>query len=276
MRLKAFLFLLIPSAALAWGPEGHRIVGVEALAMLDGTARDAVREILNGDSDQVVDQACSWPDHVRKTAAWEWSEPQHYVNIPRGARQYLRDRDCPDGMCVTEAIVKYANELSRTDLDAERRWQAFAWLCHLVGDLHQPLHAGYRDDRGGNSVDIEYRDEDYNLHQYWDGVVIRERLGSGDRWTRPYPGQEWSQPPRTWEPEEVAAWTGESHERVAAYAYPPGRVIDTAFADRSWLIIRQQWQEASRRLAQILNAVLGESDVVIGEEVTAVTNPGRF
>jgi hypothetical protein len=42
------------------------------------------------------------------------------------------------------------------------------------------------------------------------------------------------------------------------------------------LIIRQQWQEASRRLAQILNAVLGESDVVIGEEVTAVTNPGRF
>jgi hypothetical protein len=63
---------------------------------------------------------------------------------------------------------------------------------------------------------------------------------------------------------------------VAAYAYPPGRVIDTAFADRSWLIIRQQWQEASRRLAQILNAVLGESDVVIGEEVTAVTNPGRF
>jgi hypothetical protein len=43
-------------------------------------------------------------------------------------------------------------------------------------------------------------------------------------------------------------------------------VINETFADQSWLIIRQQWQKASNRLARILNATLGEGDVVMGDE----------
>jgi hypothetical protein len=267
MRLQAFLLLALPAAVFAWGSEGHRIVGVNALPMLDDSARAAVVEILGSDSDQAVGKACFWPDTVRGTAEWEWSSPMHYVNVPRSARNYHRERDCEDGMCVTEAISKYANELSRPGLDAERRWQAFAWLCHLVGDLHQPLHAGYRDDRGGNNVDIEYKGKPYNLHQFWDRVVIRERLGSGDQWARPYPeSSAWTHAPDSWKPRDVAFWTDESHALVGSSSYPPERVINECFADQSWLIIRQQWQKASNRLAQILNATLGEGDVVIGDD----------
>ena len=258
MRLQAFLLLALPVSAFAWGTDGHRIVGVNALPLLDDSARAVVIEILGSDSEEAIGNACSWPDTVRETPQLEWSAPMHYVNIPRSAVHYDRERDCANGMCVTEAIMKYANELSRPELNDEQRWQAFAWLCHLVGDLHQPLHAGYRDDRGGNEVDVEYKGKPYNLHQFWDRVVIRERLESGDSWTRPYPDSAWTRSPGNWNPKDVMSWTDESHALASESAYPPGPVIDQPFADQSWLIIRQQWQKASWRLAQILNAVVGE------------------
>lgn len=265
MRLNAFLLILLPGLGLAWGPEGHRVIGVEARELLDPTARDAVAEILGGESDELWDEACSWPDDVRKTPEWEWSAPQHYVNIPRSEAHYDRQRDCPDGLCVTEAIAKYANQITRPGLSAVERWQALAWLCHLVADLHQPLHAGYADDLGANLVEIEYRGETHDLHEFWDGVVIRERLGHGDAWERPYPAPDWTRAPESWNPREIACWTDESHALTGSAAYPPGRLIEAEFADRSWLIIRRQWQKASVRLAQILNAVAGEGRVELGD-----------
>lgn len=253
--------VIMPSPASAWGDSAHRIIGVSAVAMLDDSAHAAVVEILGGDSDEIIGEACSWPDTVRETPEWEWSAPMHYVNIPRTATHYDWERDCADGMCVTAAIVRYANELSRPELDPEQRWQAFAWLCHLVGDLHQPLHAGYRDDRGGNNVSVEYRGKTGNLHQFWDRFIIQDRLDTDDNWERVS-----SAPPGTgvaseWNPDSVSEWTDESHALAAASAYPGGYVIDECFADQTWLIIRQQWQKAADRLAQILNAVLGEGEV---------------
>ena len=256
-----FLLLALPVAAFGWGQEGHRIVGVNAVAMLDDSARAAVVEILGSDSDQAVGEACFWPDTVRETIKWEWSAPQHYVNIPRSERHYRQERDCRDGLCVTAAITKYAIELGQPGLDAEQRRQAFFWLCHLVGDLHQPLHAGYSSDQGGNTMEIEYKGKPYNLHQFWDRAVIHERLGSGDEWTRPYPEcSAWTRAPDNWNPESVVSWTDESHALAGSSAYPPERVVGEPFADQSWLIIRQQWQKASQRLAQILNARLGQPD----------------
>jgi len=272
MRLNVFLTILpvvallsAPSCVSAWGPEGHRIVGVNAVAMLDDSARASVIDILGGDSPQLIGDACFWPDTVRKTADWEWSAPLHYVNIPRSEAHFDRERDCRDGRCVTDAIIKYADKLTRPGLGDERRWQALAFLCHFVGDLHQPLHTGYLDDLGGNTVEIEYRGESTNLHQFWDRVVIRSRLGEGDQWVRPFSGDSWTSAGGEWSPGSVACWTDESRAIMARSAYPPANVIDEPFADQTWLIIRQQWQQASVRLARILNAAVGDGEVIVAE-----------
>ncbi len=183
--LLLILASLNPVTARAWGPEGHVQVGMLAVENLDPTARTWLREMLGTNDVAAIDKACNWPDQIRDTRGWEWSGPQHYVNIPRSASHYDRERDCPDGLCVTEAIKKYAGQLGDPRLDdsqieGRKQWEAFAWLCHLVGDLHQPLHAGYRDDRGGNDVEVSYMGEAMNLHQFWDRAVIREYLGT--RW----------------------------------------------------------------------------------------------
>lgn len=66
---------------------------------------------------------------------------------------------------------------------------ALAWLIHLVGDVHQPLHSSSRitpvdatGDRGGN--DFRLSGSPNNLHSYWDGVITRNhrrRHGESDR-----------------------------------------------------------------------------------------------
>jgi len=273
--LTRFTLLLIltslnPVTAMAWGPEGHVQIGMLAVQDLDPTAKAWLQDVLGTDDVAAIDKACNWPDQIRDTPGWDWSAPQHYVNIPRSASHYDRERDCPDGLCVTEAIKKYAAQLGDPRLvdsllDRRKQWEAFAWLCHLVGDLHQPLHAGYRDDRGGNYVKVSYKGETINLHQFWDRTVIQEYLEPHGNWRKPASAGNFLLPGKPWNPVEINAWTDESHRLAGEAAYPPGESFDAAFAEKSWLLIRGQWLRAGERLARILNAVVGEGEVELNQ-----------
>ena len=162
---------------------------------------------------------------------------------------------------VTESIKKYANQLGKPQLSKRKQWESFAWLCHLVGDLHQPLHAGYKDDRGGNYVKVSYKGETINLHQFWDSALINDRMEHQGDWQKPASAGSFLLNGEPWNPVETDAWTGESHRLARDAAYPPGEVIQAGFAENSWVLIRQQWLKAGERLARILNAVVGERDV---------------
>ncbi len=41
-----------------------------------------------------------------------------------------------------------------------------------MGDLHQPLHMGYGNDKGGNKMQINYNFRGTNLHSLWDSGII--------------------------------------------------------------------------------------------------------
>ena len=45
-------------------------------------------------------------------------------------------------------------------------------MVHIVGDIHQPLHAGHAEDKGGNDIKIKYRGRDTNLHSLWDSGLL--------------------------------------------------------------------------------------------------------
>jgi hypothetical protein len=249
------------------------VIGHTATGLLTPGTRARLEEILaytqSENTAGSIDLACNWPDAVRTQEGWKWSAPLHYVNIPRYSQHYERERDCPDGLCVTEGILRYANELTLPGLEPEQRWQAFAFLCHLVADLHQPLHAGFRDDRGGNLVDIEYRGETWNLHQFWDSVLIRERLGDEQVMVTELQNSVNGPPPAGWNPASVVSWTEESHRIARESAYPSQEPVSEPFAERSWIIIQQQFGSAAIRLALILNTVLGEEVSPPGKPVKA-------
>jgi hypothetical protein len=265
--LATLTWLALPASLFAWGPEGHRVIGRAAFELLDPTARDRVMALLAVDTPdaaaQALDEACNWPDTVRETPEWSWSAPLHYVNLPRGSRDYDRERDCPEGRCVTEGILKYASALSRPVDDSTRNWQSLAFLCHLVGDIHQPLHAGFRDDRGANEVDVVYRGEHYNLHEFWDSVLVRERLQDESARVAALVEAGRAVATQPWNPSDVGRWTEESHGITVDAGYPPDGVIDAPFVETAWALIERQWILAAGRLARILNAVLGDGDVAV-------------
>jgi hypothetical protein len=245
----------------AWGEDGHSVTGIMALQMADHSVRGELDRILGGIDDARIRALCNWPDVIREETEWAWTAPQHFVNIPRSSRAYSRQRDCPDGQCVTEAIIKYAGQLADNRLTDESRTQAFAWLCHLVGDLHQPLHCGFADDRGGNKVIVEFAGESMDLHEFWDAALIRSRAKSVQLLSSVLQPQAGESAGSQWSRETVIGWTNESHELAAASAYPGSPEINESFADESWKLAQQQLSLAVDRLALILNAILGEDSV---------------
>jgi hypothetical protein len=103
-------------------------------------------------------QAARWPDDVRIRDRQQNRGPWHYINWPfkpEGQPDTVQVRE-PDplniltAMAENESVVKNGN-------DSERKAIALAWLFHLVGDIHQPLHTAQlftteyaQGDRGGN------------------------------------------------------------------------------------------------------------------------------
>lgn len=251
--------------AISWGRDGHTAIGIIAINQLQPDVIKKLEDFVNPLTPRAMAEACSWPDVIRDIEEYEWSGPLHYINIPRGDEVYTQQRDCPERKgpagqparhCATEAIKYYAAELSRPEASKVQRWQSFAWLCHLVADLHQPMHAGFADDRGGNNVDVIFNDEQMNLHFYWDTAVIKQQAGSWQYLV----GQLGPFPPvqagSNWSPARVNAWTNESHKLAKDKAYPATEKIDKAFAQQSWEVIEKQVRLSASRLALIINTVL--------------------
>ncbi len=242
---------------LAWGANGHTTVGVLAVKQLSTHAHSELELIMGRLDQQSIEKACNWPDEVRETGKWEWTYPLHFINIPRGDFEYLESRDCPEKLCATEAIKRYAGELGDPRATKKSRQQAFAWLCHFTGDLHQPLHAGFADDRGGNNFEVDFRGEQTNLHSVWDSGIINQHTDTVEELAKTVSSLPQSGISENWSPEMVNRWTDESHQ-IAIDIYPPSSEIDACYERQNWELIKRQINIAASRLAMIMNSELSE------------------
>jgi hypothetical protein len=240
----------------AWSADGHNAIGMLVLDQLQADTRQRLETVVGELNEQTVSDACNWPDVIREEEEWEWAKPQHYVNIPRGEFTYLESRDCRDRLCATGAIKKYAAELGDPSLAKQKRREAFAWLCHLVADLHQPLHAGFADDRGGNELEITVRGELMNLHYYWDRELASHQVGD---WQHLYEHLQTEPIERItgdWSSDEVDGWTEESHQIAASMAYPPTPEISEDWERQAWEVAQERMRLAAARLAWVLETVI--------------------
>jgi len=248
------------TVCVAWGPDGHSTVGILALAQLQAGAHQELAGFVKPLNAGAMVKACNWPDVIRETDAGAGTDTQHYINIPRGDFGYLKSRDCPTGQCATEAIKHYATRLAERDATAEQRWQAFAWLCHLTGDIHQPLHAGFADDRGGNNFDITYKGKATNLHSLWDFELINQHAGSWPVLLEILSTTPASMPATPWSEAMVDDWTNVSHQLARQSIYPVNNIIDDIYEQKSWELVQQRLRLAATRLAWIINSVLQHRD----------------
>lgn len=255
------LLLLGPwSPAWAWGEAGHRIVGELAEARLTPAARAAVGELLAGEADPSLAGVSTWADEVRgKDPAWRWTAALHFINFQQGDCRYQPQQQCPEGKCIVAAITRFSHELVDRDAPAQRRLEALKFLVHFVGDLHQPLHAGLKSDRGGNDFQISYQRMGWNLHSVWDSLLIGStKLDWPDYLAEriaPLPAPEAALLAET----DPAAWALESCTIIHREDfYPPRHRINREYLERMRPEADQRLRLAGERLGALLNRLLAE------------------
>lgn len=271
----AFLLLIAP-AALGWSALGHRLVGELAQRHLTPAARAQVDALLAGEPDPTLAGVADWADTLRDSDPERFKRTQswHYVNYRSSDCEYRPERDCPDGNCVIGAIEKQRAILADRSQALEARRDALKFLVHFVGDVHQPMHASNRDDKGGNAYQISLRTdlepEAYarkkyvdgvmgtNLHSVWDYYI----LGSKKLPLSPYAAKldalPW--PPAAPQTHDPSAWAGESCRLIQSHKlYPDGHKLDIAYLDAQRPLAEQRVRQAAFRLADLLNTTLTES-----------------
>jgi hypothetical protein len=270
--------LLLPSQASAWWEYGHEeVASVAALEAKPGT-RAAIRTLLRHEASLetpgcpigTIEEASVWPDCIKTLGArFSYAFPWHYQNIDI-CKPFDQESACKDGNCVSAQIERNAKLLGDPKVPARERLMALSFLVHLVGDLHQPMHAGDRGDRGGNDVKASYGliAGRTNLHSIWDGYLPERSVSTppGDATgllSELAPGDREAMRQGT-----VTDWAKESWGAAREFAYgslmddpcgpmPAERpVVDEAKTRALIPILRRQVARGGIRLARLLDEAL--------------------
>jgi nuclease S1 len=238
----------LAGSALAWGSQGHQIVATVAQAQLTAKARSEIDRLLLLEPGATLVSISTWADERSDPATAAW----HYVNFPPGSCSYDARRDCPDGNCVIDAINRQLQILTSA-APGEDRLTALKYLVHFVADVHQPLHGGRADDRGGNRYQLQEFMQASNLHALWDFGMIRS-LGQ-ETATLASRLLALSLPLPATDPDITQA-AEESCRIVATPGFYPGRKVDAAYIERFTPVMERRLATAGARLAGLLNRAL--------------------
>ncbi len=165
------LFFLMNSICLFanddWGKTGHRATGEISEKYLTNKAKREINKLLNGNSIAFVS---NYGDEIKSDSKYRKFSPWHYVNFPFDSTyesHHKSDKgDLIVGINTCIAILK--------DKGSSKEDKVFhlKMLIHFIGDLHQPLHNGIAEDRGGNDIHVQWFHKKTNLHTVWDTKMI--------------------------------------------------------------------------------------------------------
>lgn len=275
-------FFLAPGPARAWGQGGHYTVCELAYLNLTPAAKANVDRLVALDGRfATFTETCTFPDNPVSRPS------EHYANYLRSQRRI--GPGCPGGSpCVISALEGDLAILRSSSATAAEKSTAILYIGHWFGDLHQPLHISFADDRGGNSVGapgICSGSFAASLHSVWDTCVVERRIfapgtdrvararaaaailngsitdGQRRNWIRSQPWQ--------WAGESfkitIAAATGYCLKRSGVCRYSAdkesfasgdpqrGQLVDNAYLDRARPIVEARLKRAGIRLADALN-----------------------
>lgn len=242
--ISGFLLLALPFASYPWGSDGHKMMARIAEDNLNSSVKDSLTYYLG--AGDFAD--CSvWMDEIKRDSTYDFMFTWHYINIPDG--QEYKPTDKPNIVNQLEAVIdrlKHREKYTKDQIAADIKI-----LVHLMGDLHQPLHAGYAVDRGGNDIKVSFLGEESNLHKVWDVDIIEDQkmnLDSCYKWQANYLLKE--------EKTDIVKWMQESRSNLKlAYDAVNDNQIDKAYILKFKPLIEQRLMQSGLRLSNILNEV---------------------
>jgi hypothetical protein len=305
--------LAFPPVVAGWNDAGHEIVAriawdhmtpaarAAAIELLQAAPADAcLRELMPHDARPLPDRqrelfmrAATWADIVRPQSK-EDTRPcvryhratWHYINYfwrgqshPDNPPPEDPDMAPPEPNALTQ-LAALSESLGHASRPRAERAIDLAWLLHLVGDIHQPLHTSARvspdipreqaGDRGGNDFRLGPEDDAMSLHAFWDRIVdlhVGARPGESPhayhaRMAATIAGRHPRAALARWlDPAAFDAWAREGFFLTRTRVYPPalerGRMPSSDYRRESYATAEQAIALAGYRLAALLDERLG-------------------
>jgi len=255
-----FIFILLFSFHIInannipdWGSTGHRIIGVIAEKHLTKKVKKQIDKLLQGQSLAFVS---TYGDDIKSDSKYNKFYTWHYVNFPFNSKYEDSDKN-PKGDIVS-GINKCITMLKDKNTSQEDQVFYLKFLVHLIGDLHQPLHVGRGEDKGGNDIQVRWHNKGTNLHRVWDSNMI-------ESWNMSY--TELANNTRDLSKQQIQSiqkgtvldWTYES-QKLAIQVYKSaaiGEKLGYKYSYNHFGTVQSQLQKSGIRLAKILNDIYG-------------------
>lgn len=247
------LVLVIYSQQLfAWGQTGHRITGKIAEIYLNDAATKEINDVLR---DTSLAEISTYADEMRSNPSVFWQKeagPYHYVTVPKG--QTYKDVGAPEKGDSVTALEKFTALLKDKSTTRQQKRLAIAMIVHIIGDLHQPLHAGNGTDRGGNDVKLEFFWQQSNLHRVWDSGLIDRKQLSFTEWVEFLTPKISEQQLKDWYTVDPLVYIKESTE-IRDTIYPDAKEISWQYLYDHSPTIELRLQQAGVRIAAYFNVL---------------------
>ncbi|MFP5490658.1 MAG: S1/P1 nuclease [Bacteriovoracia bacterium] len=251
----ATFMLSLSLNAWSWGTIGHRVVGHLADQRLTPATKAKVAALLGKET---LADVANWADWIKSDPNWRHANPWHYVSIADGKK--LAETERAEAGDIAQAIERFTLELKNKKLAKEKRREALAFLAHLIGDVHMPLHVGRKEDAGGNKVELKWFGRKTNLHEIWDEKIIEmEKMSYRDyaAWVDKASRTD----EKKWRASDLAVWMQESQDlRDLVYSYPKDKKLppywEYEYRYRTYQVLNQRLLQAGVRLAAHLEKTL--------------------
>jgi hypothetical protein len=307
-----FAGLASAPSALAWNATGHMMVAKQAWDEMTPETRAKATTILRQlphyevllshmpkdytDPDAFAFmEASTWPDNIRSNNHPSHAEHHgvwHYVDYPMNPEHVEADPapvehwdGTSDPANLLQALEKNEKELADPNTPGDRRAIALCWVLHLVGDIHQPLHAtslfGKKfptGDKGGNSFLVKGPQGNTGLHSLWDNMMgisrnpfVVEKLLAELKKDPKVSREAMKDRVAVREP---AGWAKESYELAAATVYDNAQLAGTTkelltkdseapplpvgYMEKGHEVAGQRIMLGGHRLADVMEATVGK------------------
>jgi hypothetical protein len=279
--LLAGLSILGGSPAAAFWEYGHRTVATIALTQVQPRTRAAIMALLRQQAvlqtptcpARTIEDAAVWPDCIKTLGdRFSYSSSWHYQDFDI-CKPFNFKENCKDGNCASAQIARAQRMLADRKLPPRDRLTALAFLVHIVGDIHQPLHAAdAHDDAGGNGVRASYGviGGRTNLHAIWDGLLADRAISTPPGGPNGLLEGTTPEQRKTMEQGSVEDWMRESWGVAKEFVYPtavgdacalPAGTKATGKLDEAKIqtlipVMRKQVLEGGLRLSRMLDEAL--------------------
>jgi len=308
-----FLVFIFTGSLCAWDDVGHKTTAYIAWQRMTPAAREAVIKILRAgpeDSDisafymqygpepeqtrklEYFMLMATWADIVRDRALENryrkyhksnWHYEDTFWKQVGGKAEIVPNPE--EGGQAIDRLLEYDKVIRNTSAGDKDRAVAIAWIMHLVGDIHQPLHTSGRvtdlepkGDQGGNLFLLTpqgtARENQLNLHWFWDSIIGRNVPLKGDTCERDYIESIGDRIMKRYPYRSVAAavkpgayedWRKESFDLATTQVYTPDLVRfqmpSEKYKKNAFRISERQLALAGYRLADTLNQVFSTTPV---------------